>query len=517
MSWKIPYFGGLARTDFKDSKITSTGASTTPFSDYLLYGTYNRIPWLEDARTTGDSEIMFTSSTRKIKMTITNVEAGRYYTGRYELIYIRMDILDEADEVQWSGQYQYTHGCVYEGDNIETKQCVTAYFDDDNGYFIFGILSTVLNRYTGETIQTIYNAPAASQWQAAYIAMGGSIEEKTDDPYQPGGYVNKQGGNGDFDSHSDPIAIPSLPSISAASVGLLTLYNPNTAQVEQFSNYLWSTDFDLDQFKKLFADPMDAIISLSIQPITPDGSTQYAKIGLIATPVQMKKMNAQYYEIDCGELSITEFYGSALDYSPTTKFQIYLPYIGIQQISPDDITTKTLRVVYHIDALTGDCICYLKVGASVLYTYTGNVATQVPVSSTNASTIYLSSSMRQVSGILSVFDSPKVTGAGAQGAMGQGILDMMTTKPSVNRSGSISGATGLMGIQKPYLIKEIPRQNLAKDAFKTVGYPSNISGTLSEFKGYTVVDEIHLENINATRAELDEIDSLLRGGYINAT
>lgn len=96
----------------------------------------------------------------------------------------------------------------------------------------------------------------------------------------PGDPSTTGGGTGTFDFSSDPIDIPSLPLISVTDVGFTTIYNPSGAQLRNFCNYLWSTEFDLNQFKKMFSDPMDAIINLSIMPVNVRGSEVEAVIGM---------------------------------------------------------------------------------------------------------------------------------------------------------------------------------------------------------------------------------------------
>ena len=71
-----------------------------------------------------------------------------------------------------------------------------------------------------------------------------------------------------------------------------------------------------------------------------------------------------------------------------------------------------------------------------------------------------------------------------------------------------------MSVQKPYLIRRIPRQNLPADYMKLKGYPSNISGTLSDFSGLAVVDDIQLNDIPAMEPERREIMQWLTGGVL---
>ena len=84
----------------------------------------------------------------------------------------------------------------------------------------------------------------------------------------------------------------------------------------------------------------------------------------------------------------------------------------------------------------------------------------------------------------------------------------------ISRSGDLSGAVGLLDDFLPYLIIHRPIQSLAENFKSFKGYPSNITATLSSLKGYTEVEYIHLKNIKATDAEIEEIEALLKEGVI---
>ena len=87
-------------------------------------------------------------------------------------------------------------------------------------------------------------------------------------------------------------------------------------------------------------------------------------------------------------------------------------------------------------------------------------------------------------------------------------------KPSVEKSGSLSGTGGLMGIQTPYLIITRPRQAIPEGQNRFIGYPSFITDFIANLRGYTEVTEVHLEGIHATSAELTEIESILKSGVL---
>ena len=47
-----------------------------------------------------------------------------------------------------------------------------------------------------------------------------------------------------------------------------------------------------------------------------------------------------------------------------------------------------------------------------------------------------------------------------------------------------------------------------------MGFPVNISGKLSEFRGFTVVEKIDVHNVNCTDDEKAELERLLKEGVI---
>lgn len=319
------------------------------------------------------------------------------------------------------------------------------------------------------------------------------------------------GGGGDYNPTSDPINLPTLPNLSAVGSGMITLYNPTTAQLNALGGYLWSGSEDFfDNLSKMWNDPMSALVSLGIFPLAPNvGSVGEVKIGSMRTGVSMPILASQYKQFDCGSLDLTEYFGSALDYNPYSKVSIFIPFCGVQSLNIDDVMGSTLRLVYNVDMLTGAFACVLKVTRknldSVLYHFSGNMMTPLPMSSNDFSGLY-NSVVQMAGGILSVA-SGNVTGGTltvASSVLGQ--------KESIGRSGSISGNSGLMDNMTPYLIVERPIQSLANGYKHFVGYPSNITYTLGGLSGYTEIESVISNTLTCPQIEQDEIIDLLKGG-----
>lgn len=362
-----------------------------------------------------------------------------------------------------------------------------------------------------------------------YAYLGGILQDGTNsnetmppnfydgNPVSLGGNSGTGGGNGDYNEKGDDIDIPDIPTYSALYSGFINVYAPTLSQLNELSTYMWSSDI-LDTIKKFYANPMDIILGLSIVPVLPQTTgLKNVVMGGISTGVNMYEVTQQYASIYCGEIQIKEFWGSALDYSPYTKIQIYLPYIGIRTLNTDDVMNKIVEVVYRIDVLTGSLTAFIKSGGSVLYQFSGNCANAIPISGRDFSQIIQSA----ISATVSLGTTVATGGANAPITAGTALSGVLTTagnvcnsKTQVQKSGNMGGTSGLLGEQTPYLIIERPKQSMPIDYMKFVGYPSNITSVLSALTGYTEVESVHLEGITATDTEKAEILKLLQEGVI---
>lgn len=319
------------------------------------------------------------------------------------------------------------------------------------------------------------------------ISSSGSTGSDTPNPPDTGG-------------GSSPTVVPPVGKASS----LWSIYNPTLEQVNQFGSWLWSSNF-VEQLKKLFNDPMQAIIGLHkvYSPVQTSGQGTI-KCGYLDSGVPSKLVSEQYVTVDCGSVDLQEYFGNVFDYPPYTEVSIYLPFIGVRHLDPSDVMRSTISVIYHIDVLTGACLSEVNVqrdaAGGTLYTFSGDAAVRYPVSS--------GSYMGIVSGLIGVATS--VVSGNLLPALG-GVTRLHT---NVDRSGSFTGNAGAMGSKVPYLIISRPQTAMA-DQFETLsGYPSNTYTPLSACKGFTQVKYCHVENLNATDAEKQEIEQLLKEGVI---
>lgn len=395
------------------------------------------------------------------------------------------------------------------------------------------MVSSVLNFVKDE------NALAKGTSDFWNTILGDSIEWNPDNPYQ-GGDEPPEDVTGTFSYNSDDNPIPELPTTSVTDSGLVTLYAPTESQLQALASYLWSDAFSLDSFKKLFNNPMDCILGLTMIPVNlPHGSAREITVGNIVSTVSCDVCSSQYVSVDCGtfKFSSSRFTGSFLDYSPYLKCYLYLPFIGTNEIDIDEWQNSTMRVVYHVDILTGAMFCFVTRDGKLVTTYSGQCAENVPLSSNDFSTT-IGSILGVASTAVGAIATVATAGAAAPAAAaaktagtvaGAGLstaVNVGHSKPSIRHGGGVGGGAGIMGKKYPYLVFIAPHMASPNDQNKYVGFPSNKIVQLSTCSGYTEVQAVNLsikaENItdkehctpSATDAEMDMIKSLLESGVI---
>lgn len=343
-----------------------------------------------------------------------------------------------------------------------------------------------------------------------------------DNPYADIPESKPGGGDGELNPNSiDSIQgtpVPGLPTISVNDLGFITMYNPTGSQIKQLADYMWSPAFDLNTFKKLFSDPMDAIIGLAIVPVGPSvGGSKNVTFGTIDSGIAMNYLSSNWVQLDCGWVSVTKYIGCFLDSDPYTDIQIYLPFIGIKKLSADDINGGSIHVVYNIDVLTGACACFIEHDTrGVLYTYNGSCITNVPLTAANFSGAIQNAVSAVISGIGTAAGiatgSAPITAMGIAGLLNNAANTAMNSKPQIQRSGNLGGSAGILSVLTPYVIIQRPNLSVPANIGRYIGQTSNMTCNLNAIKGFTMVQYIHIENCTGTSEEIAEIESLLQQG-----
>ena len=411
---------------------------------------------------------------------------------------------------------------LFDGDNksVKVTDClvieIAAILNNDHTKITSASISI---NYRQDPSSTLYNAfePVLNLNNAQdYDYDNNNPYAPYDDPYTGGG-----GDYGDPDD-TDPTDVPALPTVGASD--FITIYGPTSAQLQSLSSFLWSADniFNVNNFKKIYNDPSEVLIGLNILPCEPTSSgSKNIKFGNIDTSVSSKYYTSQWVEVDCGSKYIQSLADSFMDYSPMVKCQIFLPYIGFQHLNIDDIINASIQVIYHVDVVSGDLVAFIKHSKKgVIYSFSGNCLATIPMTGSSYGT-FLNKYYSGLAQVIPNMGGGAVAG-GAAGAATAGAMGLYNTaetvmfdrKASYSRSGSMSGAAAIMGVQKPFMIIERPNVSVPNNVEAYAGLSSNKTMSLGSCSGFTQVEFVHIDGVSATAGEIAEIESLLKQGVI---
>ena len=351
------------------------------------------------------------------------------------------------------------------------------------------------------------------------------------DPNEGGGGSSTGGGDGSYDNTSDSIPIPTLPPDLLLSSGIVKMYYPSAQEMSAFTNFIYSSPTSIvDNFKKIWANPMDSIISLGTVPFNVStNSPEEVKFCGVPSGISMAPISSQYIQIDCGYKKIDKYWDGALDYNNYTKIKLFLPFIGFIDLNTDDANGATVTVKYNIDLYTGDALAFVHIAKTdypvkapesekakqavnidgTMYVHKGNVLSQVPLTGANYQGLY--------SGIMNVATGALVGGmAGAVAGIG---ADIMSQKVNVSRSSHLSPNAGELGEYTPYLVIERPIQSLATGFNSKFGYPSNMYKTIKNLSGLGYIqiepDSLIIDDLTTrgvTNEEITQLKSILASG-----
>ena len=340
---------------------------------------------------------------------------------------------------------------------------------------------------------------------------------KNDNWYDPESAAKESttgGGGGALFRDCDYVGIPALPSLDICNSNFVSLYQVSDAALSALGIWMWDPSWESSLIKNV-TDPMQNIISFSAIPLSSELSVvaDTIQIGNKKSAISANKLTASLIQKDMGTIDITEMGKAFYDYSPFTKLQIYLPYIGKRELNPDDYMNGKIHLVYQIDCYTGQCIAHLqaiKNGKTyVVDSYNGNVLAQYPLTGAN----YLSAYQASINGLMTMMSGAM---SGSPASVLGGAMDVVTAKPTYEKSGTLTGASGRYGVKTPYVFFDTPQMIEAQNYRLLHGYPSNTYEKLSDCKGFTQIKYIDVSGIELTDAEKQELISLLESGvYIN--
>lgn len=369
-----------------------------------------------------------------------------------------------------------------------------------------------------------YYPPLAPWLKFGDLSTDPDIQEWFDellngDYWEPGNAAPKEeggsrGGDGYFYKGNEGVGFPSVPTISAASSGFMSVYAVDSGNLQSLANELWTTGGSsfFDTVVKNYASPFENIISVGMIPFADIVTVQQnIKIGNYQSAVIGNKLSTTFYEVDCGIKNIEEYYNTFADYNGFTKLSLFLPFCGFMDVNINEFQNGSMWIKYMIDVLSGAVVANVaalnKGEWQIVYSKEGNFKAEIPISGSNYLQ-FLAGEMGAVAqiGMGFVHQNPA--------AIGGGIVNAISAKPSYQRSGSISATSGFMGVRNPYLVFELPDMWIPPNFKHLKGYKSNHKCRIGDESGYirASVQNEELIDLDLTDSEMNEVRAALAEG-----
>lgn len=249
------------------------------------------------------------------------------------------------------------------------------------------------------------------------------------------------------------------------SYGIITIYKPTAENLDAISRLRFTIGTDseglpqvgdiaqyISVLKKFYID----IPTTKSEPVK---LQNYVLTDIVAPVIENDRIT-----IDCGNINVTGMYNNAIDLKSDTN--IYLPFCnGLNSISTDKIMNKTVRLVYDVSLLNGQCVAKLfDIDNNVLATFNGDVSIDIPFMTDWQTAI--------------------------NGKIGNNVQFLYGLTPfiQIKEQSAIESVYGFK-TYKPTMLK-------------------------NEINGYCEVENIELDGISATLQEKEEITRLLSNGII---
>lgn len=287
----------------------------------------------------------------------------------------------------------------------------------------------------------------------------------------------------------------------------------------------------------LFINPSDFVVSLKLYPFKIEkyfrGSTSYnysqseLNIGrTYMSGIYGNKFKPHTYYYELASFNVARKYNNFMDFEPFTKLELYVPYFPILNLDTNAVMGKTIKIGLSVDFDTGIAMMYVVKCESgqtiekgdILMIQSSQVGFEIPIGASNNN----ENQKTMLANGLST-----IAGAITSVAMGNSTPLLVTGINAINKTinsmqlryskgGASSGKSSFCASGKVCLMRttSIPTKN-QMDYAHTKGLPLNEKRYLSNMRGFTQIQDIHVSGINnATKSEIDEIESLLISGVI---
>lgn len=357
-----------------------------------------------------------------------------------------------------------------------------------------------------------------------------------------GGYNETSPGKGSFDDHSDLIELTPLPTYNPCDAQFLKVWLMDGTDLAHIGDALFPqydlTDLDILGTWKEIAEMLlnnkriDYMLDLLIVPVEPPHATNKQHITCGGWPltyfgneevpvmhyVDGKLVQNCYVVVECGSVSIPEYWANFLDFAGT-KVKVFLPYVGYVDLQPEYVIGGELTIKYRFNVYDGSFMCYLfstsghsELDGSLIGQYAGVAAVHLPLQSQDY-TQKISGLISSLGTVVAGAASGGISAAAAGGAAAN-LTNTLVSKPGSSHANGYNASSSFLSHKRPYLIIERQRSQFSEKYPEEVGLPLNVMFRLGDLTGLTKCETAHLDTIPANVEIKEKISQLLRDGVI---
>ena len=359
-------------------------------------------------------------------------------------------------------------------------------------------------------------------------------------PTPSGGYwgppSSTGGGSGSYTDTNDTPGMPSAPPnlfaiFTGSDYGVHLYYVNDSTSWNDFEAALWTASGSLWSNWQLYKfNPIAGVVGCHFLPsafiastssMQSESSIRIAGMNVSVSNYVKDLSPFQFCDYDVGSVSLAEYFGTAMDYSPHTDIRLYLPFCGMVQLDANRCVGGTISVKYRCDCMTGNVCAYVfltdRTGVTTaLVTATGNCAISIPITGND-------NGVGQVVGSLGSAIMGAITGlatgnyVGAAGAALHGAAGIASARHNTQITGSVSASAAIISpmqcrieVLRPCVsTPELGTDLRGRPADISVQQISDLTGT-----GFASFSDVHPDIAGATAAECAEIERLLHEGVI---
>lgn len=311
---------------------------------------------------------------------------------------------------------------------------------------------------------------------------------------------------------------------------LTTSYALTIANIHKFGSWLWSGSLfsDTNAIQLVNNNPIENITACKLFPFSVTGTNTTVQLGNVMSDVSAQKLAenvARTFVFNGGNaITIPKYYSLSsnyggkyafLDASPYTTCRIYLPYIGIKDLDPNEVLGVPIHIKYYVDLVTGMCRCVIQSNSKNLYVFDGQIGQDVPITSSNRAQVevgYITGGLQAVTNIAMGAMTGNIAGivSGITGA-----VDTATNMYHSQTSGTPTPCNSRFDSQKAYVIIDRPDVPSVPSGFEHQnGRICNKTMTISNLSGYVELDNtVDLSGIQCFENERVELLSILSSGF----